>query len=72
MQNTLTLINTGSLYNVSTDQILGYLKSKEYLTHLKIYFEEIVQAEDISRGEMLNLFSADREDQALSVSFKKV
>lgn len=51
MQNTITLINTGSLYNVNTDQVLDYLQSKEYLAEIRNYFNEVVHHEELARQE---------------------
>lgn len=52
MQNTLTLINTGSLYKVSTDKVLRYLETEDYLAPISSYFNEVVAAEELSRQTM--------------------
>lgn len=51
MQNTIDLIRNGKLYNIKTDDVLTYLKSKAVLNPEVTYFNDIVNTEETARNQ---------------------
>jgi len=62
MQNTLTLIKEGQLFNVNTDAVVNYLASKPYLKPSLDYFKQTVAIETQARSLI--------EENAVSTTIK--
>ena len=52
MQNTMILIQEGSLYNIHTDSLLSDLKKKSCFEDYYQYFQQVIEAEELSRASI--------------------